>query len=214
MGATVVRLNEPAVEPTSLRYVGPATAAVIEQAPFDVEDIREARVSHRALVEAGVNAGVAENLRRAHNLLWNFRWHPGGENLPRRAAKMRGASDAERRWIAASAADWNGRLPDVGGNGHPESEPTDIDPEFDGWPDVDELEDVSAGLSSTLGDDRASPSTCPRCDGDLSSFQMGEKQSMQCSSCGYVGVELSSNADAWRRAVDRIVRGEIATAPA
>lgn len=214
MGATVVRLNEPAVEPTSLRYVGPATAAVIERAPFDAEDIREARVSHRALVETGVNAGVAENLRREYGLLWNFRWHPGGENLPRRAAKMRSASDAERRWIAASAADWNGRLPEVGGNGRAAAEPAEFDPEFDDWPDVDGLEDQSNGLSSTLGDDDESPSTCPRCDGDLSSFQMGEQQSMQCDNCGYVGVALSSHADAWRRAVDRIVRGELATAPA
>lgn len=214
MGATIIRPSDPAVEPTSLRCVGPATAAVIEQAPFDGEDIREARVSHRALVEAGVNAGVAENLRREYGLLWNFRWHAGGANLPRRAAKMRGASDAERRWIAASAADWNGRLPDVGGNGRATAEPTEFDPEFDGWPDVDGLEDASAELSSTLGDDAASPSTCPRCDGDLNSFQMGEQQSMQCDSCGYVGVALSSHADAWRRAVDRIVRGEIATAPA
>lgn len=215
MGATVVVGGEEAVEPTSLRYVGPATAIVIEQAEFDAVDIREARVSHRNLVEAGVNPGIAELLRREYALLWNFRWHPGGEYLPRRAAKMRGASQAERRWIAASADGFEGRLPDVAANGAGQGDPPAFEFNIDDWPDwpeVDGEHETTAGLDATFGDTDDARTECPRCEQALSTFEMGNQQSVQCTNCGYVGVQLSSHAVAWRRAVERLVRGEISTA--
>lgn len=210
MGATIVRQGDRSAKATSLRYVGPATAAVIERAPFDADDIRNARVSHRVLIEAGVNHGVAEHLRREYRLLWDFHWHPGDVNLLERAAKMRGASAAERRWIAAAAENWDGRLPGVAGSEEAVSDDPESVPEiadWPEWPDVSEVEGSTNRLHTELGGGTASDSACPRCDGELTSFQMGEQQSRQCSACGYVGIQLASHANAWRRAVDRVVRG-------
>lgn len=197
-------------EPRALRHVGPATAAVLEGAPFDAADIQARRVSLRALVEAGVNPGVAERLRREYGLLWAYRWHHGGEDLPRRAANLRGAGAGERRWIAASSDSWDGRLPDDDRPAEPRS--TRSPPDFDDleWPDWPEPSGRDRGhdaLAAAL-EGAAANSDCPRCGADLSRFVLGEQESVLCDACGYAGVAVAHGGDdAWQTAVDRLVRG-------
>ncbi len=88
---------------TDVKFVGPATATVIEDAPFDVEDIRNRTASYEMLREAGVNPGVAGRLRREHSLSWSFE---SGNDLGDRSSQIRGLQDDERAWIAASSGDW------------------------------------------------------------------------------------------------------------
>jgi len=87
----------------SVRFVGPATAAVLEREGYDATAITEKRVSFRMLVEAGVNSGVAAKIRREHSLSWSF---DSGGDLDRRSAQIRGLGSAEAEGIAASAGDW------------------------------------------------------------------------------------------------------------
>ncbi|MGM0605800.1 MAG: helix-hairpin-helix domain-containing protein [Halobacteriota archaeon] len=97
--------NTPPIgEATELKYVGPATAAVIEDAPFDADALGSKRVSYRMLVDAGVNPGVAAKIRREHSLSWSF---SSGSDLERRSSHIRGLGEAEAAWIAASSGDWN-----------------------------------------------------------------------------------------------------------
>lgn len=91
---------------TDLRFVGPATAAVLADAPFGPDDIVARRVSYRMLTDAGANPGVAARIRREHSLPWSFE---GGEDLDRRSVQIRGLRDDERAWIAASSGDWESR---------------------------------------------------------------------------------------------------------
>ncbi|XVH31201.1 DUF7409 domain-containing protein [Haloferacaceae archaeon DSL9] len=88
---------------TSVRFVGPATAAIIADADFDLEDLRRKRISYRTLIDAGVNPGVAAKLRREHSLSWSFR---SGDDLARRSTQVRGLGAAEAAWVAASSGDW------------------------------------------------------------------------------------------------------------
>lgn len=90
-------------ELTDLKFVGPATRAVLQRAGVEPEDIAERRVSHAQLVNFGVNPGVAARIRREHSLSWSLE---GGEDLDRRAEQVRGLQDGERAWVAASSADW------------------------------------------------------------------------------------------------------------
>ena len=92
-----------AEELTDVTYVGPATAPILEGAGIEPADIRERRVSHAQLVQAGVNPGVAAKIRRHHSLSWSLE---GGEDLDRRAEQVRGLQDGEREWVARSASDW------------------------------------------------------------------------------------------------------------
>jgi hypothetical protein len=87
-----------------LKYVGPATAAVLADAPFDAADVRDKAVSYRMLIGAGVNPGVAARIRREHSLAWSF--ESEGDDLARRSSQVRGLGDAERAWVAASSGDW------------------------------------------------------------------------------------------------------------
>ena len=87
----------------SVRYVGPATAAVLEREGYDAAAITEKRVSYRMLVDAGVNPGVAAKIRREHSLSWSF---DSGSDLDRRSEQIRGLGSAEAEWVAASAGDW------------------------------------------------------------------------------------------------------------
>lgn len=84
--------------------MGPATAAVLADAPFDAADVRDKAVSYRMLIDAGVNPGVAARIRREHSLAWSF--ESEGEDLARRSTQVRGLGDAERAWVAASSGDW------------------------------------------------------------------------------------------------------------
>jgi predicted flap endonuclease-1-like 5' DNA nuclease len=96
-------------ELTDVKYVGPATAAVLEDASFGVEDIQNRTVTYEMLREAGVNPGVAGRLRREHSLSWSFEY---GNDLRDRSTQVRGLRDEERAWIAASSGDWERDAPE------------------------------------------------------------------------------------------------------
>lgn len=100
-----------------LKYVGPATAAILSEVGVDAEAVRRKAVSYRMLVDAGVNPGVAARIRREHSLAWSF--ESEGEDLRRRSTQVRGLGDAERAWVAASSGDWQaGKRPtDPSGEG-------------------------------------------------------------------------------------------------
>lgn len=89
---------------TDLKFVGPATKAVLERVGVEPKDIANRRVSHAQLVNFGVNPGVAARIRREHSLSWSLE---GGEDLDRRAELVRGLQDGERAWVAASSAGWD-----------------------------------------------------------------------------------------------------------
>lgn len=90
----------------ALDEVTEATARRLHDAGVEAADIREKRVSRASLVAAGVPAGDADRIRRAHGLAWSF--YVGEGDLLRRAARVRGLTPEERAWVAASAADWEG----------------------------------------------------------------------------------------------------------
>lgn len=118
----------------SVRYVGPATAAVLEREGYDAAAITEKRVSYRMLVDAGVNPGVAAKIRREHSLSWSF---DSGSDLDRRSEQIRGLGSAEAEWIAASAGDWaDGPTADdtpVDGDIETAAEPDSTDEVDDSW---------------------------------------------------------------------------------
>lgn len=98
-------------DPTDVRWVGPATAAVLEDAEFDATAIPDKSVSYEMLIDAGVNPGVATRLRKEHSLHWSF----GGsdDSLEQRSEKVRGLQDGERAWVAASSGDWESAEPET-----------------------------------------------------------------------------------------------------
>ncbi|WP_264780669.1 helix-hairpin-helix domain-containing protein [Haladaptatus sp. T7] len=109
-------------ETTDVKFVGPATAAVIDDASFGVEAIQNRTVSYEMLREAGVNPGVAGRLRREHSLSWSFE---SGNDLTDRSTQVRGLQDEERAWIAASSGDWERETPETAttdGSGEAEAE--------------------------------------------------------------------------------------------
>lgn len=86
-----------------VKFVGPATADVLEEADVTPDDVVERRVSHAQLIRAGVNPGVAARIRREHSLAWSIE---GGEDLDQRAEQVRGLQSGERAWVAASSGSW------------------------------------------------------------------------------------------------------------
>jgi predicted flap endonuclease-1-like 5' DNA nuclease len=98
-----------------LRFVGDATAAVLDGAGVTPGDVRDKQVSHAQLLDAGVNAGVAAKLRREHSLSWSF--ESSGDDLDRRASQVRGLDDGERAWVSASAGDWESASPGASADG-------------------------------------------------------------------------------------------------
>jgi hypothetical protein len=100
---------------TDVQFVGPATAAVIEDASFDAGGILRRTVSYEMLREAGVNPGVAGRLRREHSLSWSF--GGSGDDLTDRSNQIRGLQDEERAWIAASSGDWEATSVSTDGSG-------------------------------------------------------------------------------------------------
>ncbi|QLG61802.1 DUF7409 domain-containing protein [Halorarum salinum] len=101
-------MTEEAPDPTDIKYVGPATAAVLADATFDAAGIREKTVSFRMLLDADVNPGVAARIRREHSLSWSFE-SEDADDLRRRSSQVRGLGDAERAWVAAASDDWSER---------------------------------------------------------------------------------------------------------
>lgn len=193
-------------DPTSLYLVGPATASAIEEAPFTAADLRDGQVSVRALLEVGVNPGLAERLRRTYGLPWAYRWHDDGQQLVRRAAAMRDMPAAERRWIAESGTG----TPSPVGSEEVEDQSTDLSElDWPDWPEPKGEDRGAAGVAAALdGGDRSSGG-CPRCGGALSRYELDGRTSVRCEACGYVGVPIDHGGErAWRTAVDRLLRGE------
>jgi len=156
-------------EPTDLRYVGPETAAVIEAAPFEAGDVITRSVSYADLLAAGVNPGVAGKLRREYSLVWSLEW-VAGANLQRRAITVGGLDPAQREWIAASArteADEPAAI--VSGAERAWQERAD-------WLDAEERD----------------PERCERCGDPLVTYELGDRQTVHCESCGYAGVAVRS----------------------
>ncbi|MFB6133137.1 MAG: helix-hairpin-helix domain-containing protein [Halanaeroarchaeum sp.] len=91
-----------------VKFIGPATADVLEDADVTPGDVVERRVSHAQLIRAGVNAGVAARIRREHSLAWSIE---GGEDLDQRAEQVRGLQSGEREWVAASSGSWEDEPP-------------------------------------------------------------------------------------------------------
>lgn len=68
---------------------------------IDAAALERGDVSYRELRVAGVPATVATRLRRAHSLVWAFRWYPGSD-LRERADRVSGLDEGEREWVARS----------------------------------------------------------------------------------------------------------------
>lgn len=193
-------------DPSSLRFVGPATVDVIDRAAFDVADLVARRVSYRELVDAGVDPSVAERLRCEYSLVWSFEWQVGGDDLPRRAARLQALGPVEREWIAASATDVDCDSAAESLDEDPKSvtESTaavdeSVPLEDRGWPAIDPAEQPDATDSDG----------CPRCGADLVTYVLGDHDSEFCESCGYSGVStvLGSDDHVWETAVDRLLSG-------
>lgn len=71
----------------------------LEAADIDPDAVEDKEHSYRALLDAGVDEGVAAALRRRFSLPWSF--ETDGD-LDRRSDEVRGLGEAERQWIAIS----------------------------------------------------------------------------------------------------------------
>jgi hypothetical protein len=163
----------PIDEPTALRFIGPATAAVIEDASFGAEAIRDRQISFQDLIEAGVNRGVAAKLRREFSLVWAFDWAPGAD-LDRRAIQVTGLVDGQREWVAASF---------VATTDQTEDRPDEL---------TEDERSRQAWLEASIPDE-PDEEPCPRCGGDLDRFELGDHLALQCANCGYAGIPVGMN---------------------
>lgn len=92
------------LEPTELKWIGPATAEAFADAEFSADDVADKTVSYQLLVDAGVNPGVAAKIRREHSLSWSFE---AGDGLSERSTQVRGLGSDEAAWVeASSSGDW------------------------------------------------------------------------------------------------------------
>lgn len=167
------RGGDRAVEPTDLRHVGPATAVVIDRAPFDAADVRDRTVSYDDLLSAGVNPGVAAKLRREYSLVWSFEW-VAGAFLARRADQVGGLDPDQREWIAASPS----------GDGGPNGADGDVIDAERAWRERSAWVDAAADGAAS----------CGRCGDSLVTFRMGDRRTVHCEACGYVGVAVRSRS--------------------
>jgi hypothetical protein len=150
---------ESSPEPTELKFVGPATATVLETASFGAAGIRDREVSFGMLLDAGVNPGVAARIRREHSLPWSFDTEADRSDLDRRSDQVRGLNDGERDWVAASTGDWaDGEAdePDASGADRDDEESDEpADPQPDGeWPETATPDDDEEGDASGETDPR------------------------------------------------------------
>lgn len=159
--------SEPVDQATDLPLVGPATAAAIDAADFDAADIAAGHVSYVMLREAGINPGVAARMRRRYSLVWSFRWRFGGDDLPDRAAQVRGFRPPERSWVDESGRPVDG----------------DDDAAIEAWNDwIDRSFATSTSAETT--------DTCPRCGSALTTYTLGESERVHCEECGYAAVDV------------------------
>lgn len=143
-------------ELVDLKWVGPATESVLSDADLTAGDIREKGVSYRALVDAGVNPGVAAKIRREHSLSWSFE---AGDGLDRRSTQVRGLGSEEAAWVAASAGDWASNDSGPDGDAGDDADSTTGDWEATGdWPSV-------GGTADATPSDDAAPDDAAAADG-------------------------------------------------
>lgn len=189
--------DEAAESLTDLRFVGQATADALREQGLDARAIRKKRVSYEMLLDAGVNPGIATQLRREYSLPWS-RERTHGANLRRRSAQVRTLQDEERAWIDASTEGWENPEADAEGvttNGSGTADPIGGDSPSD-----------AAALEG-----RDQPA-CPRCGGDLSMYTLGDRRRVVCEACGYTGVNVTLSTDSeedesWDDAFDRFSDG-------
>ncbi len=175
-------------ELTDIKFVGPATKAVLKRAGVEPPDIAERRVSHAQLVNFGVNPGVAAKIRREHSLSWSLE---GGEDLDRRAEQVRGLQDGERAWVAASSADWENAEPppsDRGdGGGQEEAEVAEAAWRESEWPIADEArEEIDAEAAWR---EQSKPTPVTRIDG------IGDAYADRLSEAGISSVRSLASCD-------------------
>lgn len=148
-----IEVEEPPA-PQEVRFIGPATAAVLAEAPFDAAAILAKDVSYEMLIDAGVNPGVAGRLRREHSLSWSMA-RTRGADLRRRSAQIRGLRSDERSWITASGTQGAGETGATGAAS--DGSGIDIDAEL-AWRErsrptpVSALRGVDAGAAEALAD--------------------------------------------------------------
>lgn len=167
------RDDEGVLHPGDLRHVGPATAAAIEVAPFEAADVRDRAVSFADLLSAGVNPGVAARLRREYSLVWTFEW-VAGAFLLQRAEQVGGLVPDQREWIAASPS----------GEGRPAGPEGDVVDAERAW--RERATWLAAG-------DEEDP-TCDRCGDPLVTYRLGDRRTVHCEGCGFVGVAARPTA--------------------
>lgn len=81
----------------------PESADRLVEAGVSIDDLENKTVSYRDLVDAGVDAGVATELRRHFSLPWTFEL---GSDLAERSGAVGALSSHEREWVELSDGDW------------------------------------------------------------------------------------------------------------
>lgn len=118
---------------TDLEAVGGTAAARLRERGVTAADVRAKRVSRRTLLDAGLDPRRARRIREAHSLPWSL--YAYDSDLRERAAGVRGLTEGERAWVAASADSGAvGTL--VGLPDHRDRDDWTFDEEFE-WPAVD-----------------------------------------------------------------------------
>ncbi len=85
-----------------------ATTKRLREAEITARDFIEKRVSYYDLVDGGIEPDPADRLRREFSLPWSLAIGDG--DLTARSAQIRGLSEDERAWVAASDGDWEAEL--------------------------------------------------------------------------------------------------------
>lgn len=165
-------IEEDSIHPTDLPHVGSGTAAIINGSSFTAADIVTRNVSYTMLRDAGVKERVAEDLRQEYSLVWSFFWMDNPD-LRERASLLKGLSDAEREWIAASAP------PEPDGDRTSTGETVER---------VSKQSTDSAPSESSTGE--SEDDECPQCGAALSTYSLGARTTTACESCGYTGLTV------------------------
>lgn len=160
------------LHPTDLPGVGAGTAAIINGSSFTAADIVTRNVSYTMLLDAGVKERIADDLRREYSLVWSFVW-TDNPDLRERASRLKGLSDAEREWIAASSPP------------NPDGEQTSTG---------ETVQRVSTRPIDVPGPDARPAETendaCPQCGTTLSRYSLGARTTTACEACGFTGLPV------------------------
>jgi hypothetical protein len=118
--------------------LNPESVRKLVEAGVTIADLESKSVSYRDLVETGIEAGVATDLRRHFSLPWTFEL---GSDLAERSGAVGALSSHEREWVELSDGDWQDR--------RVESPLSARDDGRDLWEDLDRPTPIStlAGIS-------------------------------------------------------------------